>query len=191
MPYIDKADRACIGEDVISKLAQVTRTVPSGDKMTALKYVVYQLAKKVYNPKGYTDMSEMIAALRDAANELQRRLDIERNAELIKCLIIDDEDKKHIGRKFIAALALLISAVPSGKRKGALNYATCRLALQVYEPEGEDDAVDIFLTLHDAADELQKDLLDPYEDKAIVKNGDVPEITVYLEELKEAVKERK
>lgn len=183
MPYIDKADRNCIGEDVIATLAQIAHNVPSRNKWGALKHVAYQLAFKVYQPKGYTDTSEMIASIRDAANELQRRL-VERNShqQIITDCFIDDEDKKHIGEKPIAALALLIGAVPSGKIKGALNYTTCRLAMQVCQPIGYIETCEMFLTLRAAADELQQELLDPYEDKVIVKNGDVPEITKYLED---------
>jgi hypothetical protein len=67
----------------------------------------------------------------------------------------------------------------SGCVKGDVNYAVCRLVLGVLKPTGGwrytslSNAISV---LRDAECELRRRLLDPYEDGAIAKNGDVPEI---------------
>ena len=112
---------------------------------------------------------------------------------------IDDADRKYIDDSFsgwvsrchvlekdnavgsygvqIDDIANLIRCVPSGKIKGAFNYFTSRLWSHVFQVEqlgytGLSDAIAVF---NDMSCETRRRLMDPYEDKCIKKNGDLPE----------------
>jgi len=92
---------------------------------------------------------------------------------------ISNNDREFLTRyDFIEANSRRIQAVPSGKVKGALNYILCRLTMQTMKPAigwsytSLSDAVSV---LRDAADEIERRMMTPYEDKAILKNGDLPE----------------
>lgn len=64
--------------------------------------------------------------------------------------------------------------------KGDVNYAVCRIVLGVLKPRetgwNYTTLSEAIGALHDAETELRRRLLDPYENEAIRKNGDVPEI---------------
>ena len=101
--------------------------------------------------------------------------------------IVPETDREHIGERAIAYLALLARTVPSKKKKGSLNYSVTRLAMQVFEPQGYTDTSDMINAILDASDglrdaaiELRRRVMDPYEDKMIKKNGDIPEIEEFL-----------
>ena len=77
-------------------------------------------------------------------------------------------------------ISKIIREVPSGKVKGAFNYFVTRLWLNTFFPNGEgigytslSDAIAVFV---DMEDEMRRRLMQPYEDQAINKNGDLPEM---------------
>jgi hypothetical protein len=78
----------------------------------------------------------------------------------------------------VARIASIIKNVPSGKIKGACNYIISRIVAGAMKPDAGwgytslSEAVDVFA---DAESEMRRRMLDPYEDKAIEKNGDLPE----------------
>lgn len=88
---------------------------------------------------------------------------------------ISQDDRENIDDGAISALVVDIDHVPSGKKKGALNYVVTRLALGVYGRGGYTELSDAIAALQDAADEIKRRKLGPYEDKAIAKNGDLRE----------------
>lgn len=66
-----------------------------------------------------------------------------------------------------------------GAVKGDVNYTVCRIVLNVLKPYNGwnySSLSEAIGALHDAETELRRRLLDPYENDAIRKNGDVPEI---------------
>jgi len=78
----------------------------------------------------------------------------------------------------IVEIAEILRNVPSGKVKGAVNYITTRLSLSAMKPESGwsySSLSEVVGVLRDAADEIQRRLLAPYEDQAILKNGDLIE----------------
>lgn len=88
---------------------------------------------------------------------------------------ISREDRGHIGCEAIEELVDQIESVPSGKKKGALNYVVTKLALGVFGRGGYTELSDAIAALQDAADEIKRRKLGPYEDQAIKKNGDLCE----------------
>ena len=105
---------------------------------------------------------------------------------------ISKEDREHIDCKLqlfqhrflslkaqldISDVVRILRDVPSGKTKGALNYFVSRVAVGVCCNKGLSYSTvsDAISALRDAADEIQRRLLGPYEDKAIEKNGDLQE----------------
>lgn len=88
---------------------------------------------------------------------------------------VSKEDREDISDAAIFRLATEIKEVSSGKKKGALNYVVTRIALQVFGRGGYTDVSDAIAALQDAADEIKRRVLGPLEDKAIQKNGDLPE----------------
>jgi len=88
---------------------------------------------------------------------------------------ISREDRLNINDTAINDLVSDIKNVPSQKLKGALNYVVTRIALGVYGEGGYTELSDGIAALQDAADEIKRRKLGPYEDKAIVKNGDLHE----------------
>ena len=89
---------------------------------------------------------------------------------------INKEDRTWIPDHAIDLLSRKIRDVPSGKRKGALNYVVSRLALQVFGTTGYGEISEAIAALNDAAAEIRRRVLDPYEDQAIAKSGDLPEL---------------
>lgn len=88
---------------------------------------------------------------------------------------ISQEDRNNINIGSIEVLVSDILNVPSQKKKGALNYVVTKLALGVYGRGGYTELSDAIAALQDAADEIKRRKLGPYEDQAIVKNGDLVE----------------
>lgn len=75
MPYVSKADRQHIGEPLIQGLITAIQSVPSGKRLGATNYVVSRVAVGALKGSGgYTEISQIVAALRDAATEVERRL---------------------------------------------------------------------------------------------------------------------
>lgn len=82
---------------------------------------------------------------------------------------IKDEEKKKF-TKFINNLTTYINS------KGDLNYVICEIVGRIINQTGVNytnmsEKID---AVHDAEAELRRRLLDPYEDKKIIENGDVP-----------------
>jgi len=75
----------------------------------------------------------------------------------------------------INELVEAISAVPSQKTGGALNYAICRLAIGSQEPRGYTEISNMLGHIRSAETEMRRRLLDTYEDKCILENGDLKE----------------
>lgn len=96
-------------------------------------------------------------------------------------------DRQHIEDELtildIPELAGILRTVPSGKVKGAFNYFVSRLWLNTFFPNGKlgytplSDAIRVF---NDMEHEMERRLMDKYEDKAIEKNGDLPEFEKIL-----------
>lgn len=99
--------------------------------------------------------------------------------------VITEADRRHIDEALaefqgvdIPMIGDILRGVPSGKIKGAYNYFASRVWLNVFFPEGKlgytslSDAIGV---LPDMEFEFRRRLLAPYEDEAIVKNGDLPE----------------
>jgi hypothetical protein len=57
--------------------------------------------------------------------------------------------------------------------KGDVNYAVTRIAVECLNEHGYHSISDCISVLRDAADEIQRRLLGPYEDTAIIRNGDL------------------
>jgi hypothetical protein len=81
-------------------------------------------------------------------------------------------------------LARCVQYIPSNKSKGALNYILSRLVLTVLGKQGlsYQNLSDVIAALNDAAEEIRRRLLNPYEDEAIKKNGDLEEYVEHYEE---------
>ena len=108
---------------------------------------------------------------------------------------IHKNDRQHIEHKLeyadnygdnevtIERIAEILSTVPSGKRKGAFNYFVCRLFMNTFginnEQSGYTDISDALAVFGDMEHEIRRRVLDKYEDKVIIKNGDVPEFIAY------------
>lgn len=71
MPYIAPGDRPAFDEQ-IGRLKCALCGVPRDKRKGALNYVVSRLALGCFD-KGYHEISDMISALRDAADEIARR----------------------------------------------------------------------------------------------------------------------
>jgi len=85
----------------------------------------------------------------------------------------------------ITQLAEILQNIPSDKRKGSFNYFITRLWCQVFEHEGKNLENDSYTklsndiaVLNDIEGELRRRFLDEYEDLAIARNGDLPELSV-------------
>jgi hypothetical protein len=74
----------------------------------------------------------------------------------------------------IEALQTELTKVPIDKRKGALNYVISRIASGVF-PHDYHGISNIVGALRDAASEIDRRLMGPREDQAILNNGDLPE----------------
>lgn len=74
----------------------------------------------------------------------------------------------------IATLQAKLLCVSNEVRKGACNYVVSRIAAGVFPNDyhGISNAVN---ALKDAAAEMERRLMAPREDMAILKNGDLPE----------------
>ena len=88
--------------------------------------------------------------------------------------ITDNEKKKFI--KLINNLVIYINS------KGDLNYVICEIVGQYIAQTGVSytkmsEKID---AVHDAEAELRRRLLDPYEDKKILENGNVPSFKTIL-----------
>jgi len=72
--------------------------------------------------------------------------------------------------------------------KGDLNYAICELVGRVILSEkiSYTNVSEWIDAVHDAECELRRRLLNPYEDKKIVQNGDVPSFMKILEIINES-----
>jgi hypothetical protein len=60
-----------------------------------------------------------------------------------------------------------------GCRKGDINYTVTRIAVEALNNDSYHSISDCISVLRDAADEIARRLLGPYEDTAILRNGDL------------------
>lgn len=74
-------------------------------------------------------------------------------------------------------IASILVTVPSGKVKGAFNYFVTRLFCHTFDVKnaGYTQLSDSIAVMVDMEHELRRRVLDPYEDKVIKSNGDLPE----------------
>lgn len=92
---------------------------------------------------------------------------------------IPDEEKREM-KDSIDDLEMFIES------KGDLNYAICELVGRLIADNDKlsytkmSEWID---AVHDAEAELRRRLLDPYEDKAIQRNGDVPSFIGIIERM--------
>lgn len=73
--------------------------------------------------------------------------------------------------------------------RGDLNYVVTQLVLSALKPESGwsyHSLSDTISVLRDAADEIARRMLGPYEDKAVIKNGDCSVFSPVVFELKDA-----
>jgi hypothetical protein len=104
---------------------------------------------------------------------------------------ISEDDRKHIdsrlaiiteltdyydGEFVIEEIVSALKTVPSGKTKGAFNYFVSRLFLQTFKHDGYTDTSDALSVFVDMEAELRRRLMEPIENRAIEKNGDLPEL---------------
>lgn len=88
-----------------------------------------------------------------------------------------DRDALNFGE--IEKLAEQIRNVPSGKLKGATNYVITKIVLQAMLGKGGYTEIsDCAAVLRDAACEIERRLMGPREDFAILQNGDLPEYKI-------------
>ena len=97
---------------------------------------------------------------------------------------IPKDDRKKIDEYAPHAIEALSEAVrtlfPEHIRKGPCNYIISRVVLEAMKPPGGwsyhsiSNAVSVF---NDAATEIERRLMGPRENKAILKNGDLPSYT--------------
>lgn len=91
---------------------------------------------------------------------------------------IEGLNKERLSGNQILDLVTALRSVPSGKTKGAVNYTVSRLVAAAMRPEegwsytSLSEAIGV---LRDAAGEMQRRLMNPYESAAIRKYGDIPE----------------
>ena len=78
---------------------------------------------------------------------------------------------------FIESLADLIRSLPERRRKGYANYIITRIAASGMKPVpwSYDSLSNAHAALADAAGEFKRRMIDPYEDEAKDRNGDIPE----------------
>lgn len=96
---------------------------------------------------------------------------------------IDDNIHLIDGDDVVASIAAVVGEVPSGKIKGAINYIVSRIAFGAMQHScfangkspGYTDISMAVGALTDAAEEMRRRKLNPYEDGAVKKNGDLPE----------------
>jgi len=79
-------------------------------------------------------------------------------------------------RNLLEAVEDCTKKLPVNKRKGFLNYVLSRIALSQLKGNGisYQNISDVIAALNDAAEEIRRRVLNPYEDKAIEVNGDLP-----------------
>jgi len=70
---------------------------------------------------------------------------------------------------------VLETAIAGVEVKGELTYCVYKLALDYIEQKGENyqNISDAVAALSDAADEIRRRVLHPYEDKKVFQNGDM------------------
>jgi len=102
---------------------------------------------------------------------------------------ITQQDRDHINNAFrglatqdieinvIEDLATVLKTVPSGKTKGAFNYAVTRLFCHTFGigQIGYTELSDAIAVFGDMDHELRRRVLDEYENSVILKNGDLEE----------------
>ena len=75
-------------------------------------------------------------------------------------------------------VAEIVDVVPEADRDGVANYVVSRIVAAAMKPKDGwrykslAHAAEVFTA---AGDEFRRRMLDPYEDEAIEKNGDIPE----------------
>ena len=73
----------------------------------------------------------------------------------------------------IDGLTKRLNHLPTPPTRGDLNYCVTRLVVEVLNKDSYHSLSDCVSALRDAADEIQRRLLGPYEDTEIEKNGDL------------------
>lgn len=100
---------------------------------------------------------------------------------------ITQEDRNYIDQQIISMYdgtvnltATILKNAPSGKVKGAFNYFVMRLFCHTFDVgnAGYTDLSDSIAVMGDMEHELRRRLLDPYEDKVMKLNGDLPELEI-------------
>lgn len=98
---------------------------------------------------------------------------------------IDEETKAaivsgNIGEEFnpLPELCMALQLLPDDKRDGAVNYVISTIVASSMRPDDGwryNSLLRAYGTFLAAAAEFYRRLVAPYEDKAIAKNGDIPE----------------
>lgn len=65
--------------------------------------------------------------------------------------------------------------LPANKRLGLVNYIVSRITMGILEPSNYGEMASAIGTLECAKLEMYRRLIGPYEDEAILKNGDIEE----------------
>lgn len=92
---------------------------------------------------------------------------------------IKQEDRKFVdsGMDYLVELVQELDGQPVAQ-PGVINYLITQLVVRTMRPEAGWTYSSLSKSLavfRDAEAEMRRRLLDPYEDKAITKNGDIPE----------------
>jgi len=87
------------------------------------------------------------------------------------------QDRKHIGEEMISGLINAIKSVPSGKWEVNCVYVIIRIVLGVMTPRSWTQITKTKAIFTESRDEIQRRLMGLREDQAIIKNGDLKELS--------------
>lgn len=75
-------------------------------------------------------------------------------------------------------IAIAKAAVPNDKLSGLSNYIISRIVTGVLDPKNYAQMAGVVATFECAKLEFVRRIMNPYEDEAIAKNGDIPEYQI-------------
>jgi len=158
MPYIKKTDRAKLDvmiDGLVPKIRDLNRNQAS--ELVA-NLVIYALTSTC---RQYMVGAQIDSIVKDLANRIETRGE----ANYCLCRILLEGMKPETGWSYHS----LSDMVAAGKMA-----ITKVFDVQQLESLGDADVFDAVAALDDATVEIERRLLSPYEDKAILKNGDMP-----------------
>lgn len=85
----------------------------------------------------------------------------------------------HLDDYIDGIIAIARGAVPDEKLSGLANYIISRITTGVLNPKNYSEMADVVKTFECAKLEFVRRVMNPYEDAAIAKNGDIPEYEAF------------